>query len=270
MKPENINMDRTFFREAQNFQQEPAILESDSSDSKYSNEDREDKDHLLHGEAAIMRAMDKLKNASRIVEKNEIIKKSANTSHLVAYFDLVNRQSLIPKPLGMVHRKIPAHIIDVHDQVFANACPFANALNRAKYVNFLNLRNTSLKDEQAIEIIDKMDKAVLTHLDLSENPLLTKKFYEQLIDMINENVCNLQRLEIEANKIDKIALKNLCEALSKLKSFQMLNVSNCNINDRDAKVIASMIKESYQLKMLFMNNNRVMGEGSVLIADAIA
>lgn len=77
-------------------------------------------------------------------------------------------------------------------------------------------------------------------------------------------------MEIEANKIDKIALKNLCEALSKLKSFQMLNVSNCNINDRDAKVIASMIKESYQLKMLFMNNNRVMGEGSVLIADAIA
>lgn len=48
-----------------------------------------------------------------------------------------------------------------------------------------------MKDEQAIEIIDKMDKAVLTHLDLSENPLLTKKFYEQLIDMINENVCNL-------------------------------------------------------------------------------
>jgi hypothetical protein len=63
------------------------LLESDSSDSKYSNEDREDKDHLLHGEHAVQRAMDKLKNATRIVEKNDMMKKSANTSHLVAYFD---------------------------------------------------------------------------------------------------------------------------------------------------------------------------------------
>lgn len=41
--------------------------ESDSSDSKYSNEDREDKDHLLIGEEALIRSMKKLKNANKII-----------------------------------------------------------------------------------------------------------------------------------------------------------------------------------------------------------
>ena len=47
--------------------------ESDSSDSKYSNEDREDKDHLLFGEEALIRSMKKLKNANKIVQKNDLI-----------------------------------------------------------------------------------------------------------------------------------------------------------------------------------------------------
>jgi hypothetical protein len=46
------------------------FLESDSSDSKYSNEDRDDKDHLLVGEEAILRSMKKLKNANKIKQKN--------------------------------------------------------------------------------------------------------------------------------------------------------------------------------------------------------
>ena len=70
---------------------------------------------MLHGEDAVKRAMEKLKNASKIVQKNEVIGKKRNTSHLVAYFDQVNRQSLIPKSLGMVHRKVPANVMDVHD-----------------------------------------------------------------------------------------------------------------------------------------------------------
>ena len=43
------------------------FLESDSSDSKYSNEDRQEKDHLMTGEEALLRSMKKLRNANKIV-----------------------------------------------------------------------------------------------------------------------------------------------------------------------------------------------------------
>ena len=154
-KMENTDKDRSFYNIAHQILEEPELNQSDSSDSKYSNEDREDKDHLMIGKEAIKRSMHKLKNAARIMEKNELLNKNKNISHLVAYFDEVNKKELIPKPLGMVRRKNPVNVIDVHDQVIKNknADAFANAIHRAKYVNVLNLRNTSLTDETAIQII---------------------------------------------------------------------------------------------------------------------
>lgn len=83
------------------------FLESDSSDSKYSNEDRDDKDHLLVGEEAILRSMKKLKNANKIKQKNELIGKDNNTSHIVHYFNEINNKMMVPKGLGMIHRKNP-------------------------------------------------------------------------------------------------------------------------------------------------------------------
>ena len=50
----------------------------------------------------------------------------------------------------------------------------------------------------------------------------------------------------------------------------MLNVNSCGLNDRDAKILAQLISNSYQFKMLFMHNNKVMGPGAIQIADAIA
>ena len=45
---------------------EPEIYKSDSGESKYSNEDKDQKDHLAKSEPAILNAMRKYKNANKI------------------------------------------------------------------------------------------------------------------------------------------------------------------------------------------------------------
>ena len=50
------------------------IYKSSSSDSKYSNQDVEEKDHLAVGEDALLNAMAKYKNANKIIQINEIKK----------------------------------------------------------------------------------------------------------------------------------------------------------------------------------------------------
>jgi hypothetical protein len=108
----------------------------------------------------------------------------------------------------MLKRKNNINKIDCSQQVINidYAKPLGEALGHAKYVNFLNLRSCSLCDESAIAILSKMDRAVVTHIDLSENPNLTTKFYEWFSEFITELGTNLRCLEIEKNVIDYLTL----------------------------------------------------------------
>ena len=49
---------------------EPEIYKSDSGESKYSNEDKDEKDHLAEYEPALLNAMRKYKNANKIKQIN--------------------------------------------------------------------------------------------------------------------------------------------------------------------------------------------------------
>lgn len=93
------------------------------------------------------------------------------------------------------------------------AKPLGNNLNKARFVNVLNLRNTNLDDQKAIEILSGIDRAVVTNIDLSENPKLTSKSYQFLTDMIADGA-NLQWLELEKNQIDHGTLERLLTALT--------------------------------------------------------
>lgn len=59
----------------------------------------------------------------------------------------------------------------------AHASAISNSLGRARYVNKLILKNVGLTDDQGIKIIQNMDQQAVRHLDISNNPLLTKAFY---------------------------------------------------------------------------------------------
>lgn len=88
--------------------------------------------------------MKKLKNANKIVQKNELIKKGENTSHIVHYFNEINSKMVVPKSLGMVHRKNPTNQINLREQPLQDeyADAFSNAVGKAKFVDHLALNYT--------------------------------------------------------------------------------------------------------------------------------
>ena len=51
---------------------EPEVFASDSGESKYSNHDLDEKDHLAQELDAVLNAMKKFKNADKIVQLNGI------------------------------------------------------------------------------------------------------------------------------------------------------------------------------------------------------
>ena len=61
----------------------------------------------------------------------------------------------------------------------------------------------------------------------------------------------------------------MVEAMCSIKKIVYLNVSKNEISDAGARDIARLINECPTLRLLFMHYNRVLGFGSVEIAEAI-
>ena len=183
----------------------------------------------------------------------------------------MNRGGDVPKGFGFVHRKHDFHEIDGSNIKISDnhAKAIAGSLDRAKYVNKLILRNTGLTDQQGISIIRSMDKGLIRHLDISYNPQLTHRFYNELIEILAEQGNVIERLEIEGNKIGDRLLHELVEAMIQSKSIVYLNVNNNNISDAGARDLAMLIQECPKLRLLFMHYNRILGFGGTNIAEAI-
>lgn len=167
------------------------MYESDSGESKYSNEDKELKDHLAVGEDALNNAMAKYKNADKIIQLNDLAGKSHLTSHLVTYMQEMNRNGHVPKSFGFVRRNHSIDEIDGSNCQISDAQTKAIALSldKAKFVNKLILRNVGLTDNQGISILHSMDRTLIKHLDISYNPQLSRRFYEELIANLTDPTC---------------------------------------------------------------------------------
>ena len=133
-----------------NWVDEPEMYQSSSGESKYSNEDRDEKDHLATDELALLNAMRKYKHADKIAQLNEVQGKDHETSHLVKYYQQMNRNAHIPKSFGMVRRakdapnEMNASNVTISGE---HAVAIANSLNRARFINKLILKNVGLKDD---------------------------------------------------------------------------------------------------------------------------
>ena len=114
-----------------------------------------------------------------------------------------------------------------------------------------------------------MNLQVVRHLDLSNNPLLTKVFYNELCGLLADNTVALERIEIEGNNVGDKVIAEMCKAMMIGKKIVYLNVSKNNITDAGARDIALLIQQCPTLRLLFLHYNRIMGFGGVEIADAV-
>lgn len=73
-----------------------------------------------------------------------MIGKDSNTSHLVHYFNEINTKMIVPKGLGMIHRKSNETQINLKEQPLTDAYAdaFSNAIGRAKFVDSIALNYT--------------------------------------------------------------------------------------------------------------------------------
>ena len=171
----------------------------------------------------------------------------------------------------MVHRKtkpteLNAGQVQMTDE---HSDAIANGIHRANFVNKLILKNVGLKDNQALSIIRNMNLQVVRHLDISDNPLLTKNFYRELCELLADNTVALERIEIEGNNVGDQIIHDMCTAMVQAKKIVYLNVSKNNITDAGARSIALLIQECPTLRLLFMHYNRILGFGGTELAEAI-
>ena len=252
--------------------EEPEMYASSSGESKYSEQDRNYSDHLLQNFDALQNSLKKWKNADKIVQKNQMNHNEDSTSHLVTYFNEISKRCHVPKGLGMIHRKDDASNLDMKgvlvDDVHADA--LANGIGRARFVDKLILRNCGLTDREAIKLINSMDKINIRHLDVSENPLLTHRFYDALCAIIEDGSCQLERLECEANGMGDRIVGRLIDALLATGKIVYLNLCKNNITDVGARSVARLIQEGENLRLLLLHYNKIMGFGGIEIAEAIA
>ena len=54
-----------------------------------------------------------------------------------------------------------------------------------------------------------MNRASIKHLDISKNPQLTHRFYNELFEILADPACSIDRLELEGNLIGDTLLHEL-------------------------------------------------------------
>jgi len=106
-----------------------------------------------------------------------------------------------------------------------------------------------------------MDKVLIRHLDISNNPQLTRRFYDELSLILAEPGNLLERVELEGNNIGDRQLHELVTAMTAAKQIVYLNVSKNKISDAGARDLAMLIQECPKLRLLFAHYNRMLGFG---------
>ena len=102
------------------------------------------------------------------------IKGKKHDNPLVQYYSEINKNNLIPRTLGFVHKKQPVTELNCQNQMLNPN--YVEALTKgvsvAKYIRNLNLKNTKISNKGAISIIEGMDRKRIKVLDMSYNPAI--------------------------------------------------------------------------------------------------
>ena len=83
----------------------------------------------------------------------------------------------------------------------AQAESLSKGLVKTRFIKNINMSDCGLDDNKLIKIISTIDPYMITSLDLSNNPKLTKKSYDKIAELMWDKKSNLTSLKLEGNKI---------------------------------------------------------------------
>ncbi|OMJ93570.1 hypothetical protein SteCoe_3405 [Stentor coeruleus] len=189
----------------------------------------------------------------------------------LAYLGVVEKQKLKPNPFGIVRRKGPETIIDIHQYSMGDtyARAFSEGIKHLKNVSTLNLKANRLTDNGAAEILKTLESKQVKRMILSENRIGSKTI-TTLTDVIKSQECRLKVLELENTYISDKALGILCRILSEDKKLKKLSLAKNNLNNGSIQALVEMLKYNQTLKFLDLHWNCLGASGSVEFLEGLA
>lgn len=94
------------------------------------------------------------------------------------------------------------------------------ALNKSRFIKYMDLSDCGLDDGKLEKILNAVDPFMLTNINLSNNPKLTRKSYERIMELANDTRSNLSVLKLEGNKMGDATFKYLSESLKTYKKLE--------------------------------------------------
>jgi len=133
----------------------------------------------------------------------------------------------------------------------------------SEVIEEINFRNIGLSTNRAIKLIENLNKKKIKSLDLSLNPMISKEFYNVLAEYIDDPLTELQKLQLEGNKIGDFNIQKLCSKIEENIKITYLNFSNNDITNIGAGFLCKMLDKNEKINVLFLHWNRIYIKGGI-------
>ena len=214
------------------------------------------------GNDARLEFYDTLINLPRFSQRNraEHLEDTPN----IAYLEEIHKQKLAPEPFGIVRRKGPSSMLDIHQYGMGDeyAKAFSEAIGIVKDVQTLNLRANRLTDKGSAKIINKLVSVNIKSIILSDNKLGFLSV-ECLGRVLNNVDSQIKILELENIHMSERDICTLCRVLTENKTVTKLVLAKNNIGEGCGSSLRDLLKYNSTIKYLDLHWN-ILGKGGFI------
>ena len=201
------------------------------------------------GNEAKLEFYETFKNLPMFTERNRTQK--LEDTPTIAYLNQVHKNNLNPEPFGIIRRKGPDTLIDIHQYSMGDsyAEAFSIGVCAVKDVETVNLKGNRLSDLGAATILNRLASKNIKRIILSDNKLGTQSI-NCICHILTGLESSIKILELENTQLSEKSIKNLCMILSENKTLARLSLARNNISGSSANALKEMLKYNHTLKYL--------------------
>ena len=138
----------------------------------------------------------------------------------------------------------------------------ANFISRNTKLENLNVSHNTLQDSDAKKIF-KVNISKLTTFNISQNNI-TSKVTDDMAEFLSHNT-QLKIFDISYNDLQELGYRNIFKVLQNISSFTSLKLSNCNVFNKAADELATVLLYNIILQEVDMSYNRLSTSDAVKI-----
>lgn len=178
---------------------------------------------------------------------------------------------MVPRDLGFITKKSNPYRVDIEDRYLRNdyVAAFCQGIRVGDLIEELNLRNASLSNEAATQILNAMQYKNIKLLDFSWNRNIQEGFFEELGSLLHDPEFKLEALHLENMDVSEAVAQRFLKDTTASRTLKVLNVSRNNLTDASVAPLCDVLEQCQSLTSLFLHYNKIFGKGGVQIAEAL-